>query len=145
MIKKISAAAALAVCTAALTAAAASAQSPIGRAANGVIGAGEDIINGVSDAGEDIANGITGRTDGQNNANTGSGTASTPETTTSTPSTGTSGTAGTTSSDANSGLEPGSDINGNQSPSTGVSFGLTAAAAVLGALGVVVTANRRGE
>ena len=51
MIKKISAAAACAACFAALTATASAATNPIGRAANGAINAGEDLINGVANAG----------------------------------------------------------------------------------------------
>ena len=91
-------------------------------------------------------NGVTGgRTNGDNNTN------STTDGTNGSTS-GTNGVNNPTVSDVpdvsdtdNSGLGTTSDVNTNQSPSTGVSFGLTAAAAVLGALGVVVTANRRGE
>ena len=61
MIKNISTAAACAACFAALTATAGAAtNNPIGRAADGALNAGEDLINGVANAGEDIVNGITG-------------------------------------------------------------------------------------
>lgn len=144
MIKNISTAVACAACFAALTATATAAtNNPIGRAANGALNAGEDLINGVANAGEDIANGITGgRTNGTDNNTNGTNNGNT------------NGTNNPTVSDVpdindtdnvNSGLGTTTDINTNQSPATGVSFGLTAAAAMLGALGVVVTANRRGE
>lgn len=139
MIKKISTAAACAVCFAALTTAASAATNPIGRAANGAIDAGEDLINGVADAGEDIVNGVTGgSTDGANNGTNGTTNGTNDPTVGDVPdvsdTTDYGDVTGTTS-----------DITANQSPATGVSFGLTAAAAMLGALGVVVTANRRGE
>lgn len=139
MIKNISTAIASAACFAALTATASAATNPIGRAADGALNAGEDIINGVANAGDDIVNGITGgRTNGTDNTNgANNGTTSNPAVS-DIPDvsdiTDTSDISGTTS-----------DVNANQSPATGVSFGLTAAAAMLGALGVVVTANRRGE
>lgn len=151
MIKKISAAAACAACFAALTATASAAtNNPVGRAANGAINAGEDLINGVAHAGEDIVNGITGggRTNGTDN-NTNGATNGTNGV-----NNGNTNGSNPTVSDVpdindtdnvNSGLGTTNDIANNQMPATGVSFGLTAAAAVLGALGVVVTANRRGE
>lgn len=137
MIKNISTAIASAACFAALTATAGAATNPVGRAANGALNAGEDIINGVANAGEDIVDGITG--DGTDNTTNGAdnGTTSNPAVSDIpdvSDTTDDSDIAGTTS-----------DVAENQSPATGVSFGLTAAAAMLGALGVVVTANRRGE
>lgn len=155
MIKKISAAAACAACFAALTATASAAtNNPVGRAANGAINAGEDLINGVAYAGEDIVNGITGggRTNGTDN-NTNGATNGTTNGTNGVNNGNTNGSNPTVSDvpdindtdNVNSGLGTTNDIANNQMPATGVSFGLTAAAAVLGALGVVVTANRRGE
>ncbi|MGN0669110.1 MAG: hypothetical protein ACI4JZ_01050 [Oscillospiraceae bacterium] len=149
MIKKISAAAACAACFAALTATASAAtNNPVGRAANGAINAGEDLINGVAHAGEDIVNGVTG---GRTNDNTTNGTTNGTNGTTNGVNNGTNNPTVSDIPDindtdnANSGLGTTNDIANNQMPATGVSFGLTAAAAVLGALGVVVTANRRGE
>ena len=155
MLKNISTAAACPACFAALTATAGAAtNNPIGRAADGALNAGEDLINGVANAGEDIVNGITGgRTNGTDNGTT-NGTNGTNNTNNGTTTDTTTDTNDTSVSDVpdindtddlNSGLGTTSDVNTNQSPATGVSFGLTAAAAMLGALGVVVTANRRGE
>ena len=140
MIKKISTAAAFAACFAALTIPASAATNAVGRAANGAINAGEDLINGVANAGEDIVNGITGGRTNDNNTNGTNGATNGANNPT------VSDISDVTDTDnVNSGLGTTSDQPINQAPATGVSFGLTAAAAVLGALGVVVTANRRGE
>lgn len=149
MIKKISTAVACAACFAALTVTASAATNPVGRAANGAINAGEDLINGVADAGEDIVNGVTGgRTNGTDNntngttngANNGNTNNTNNPTVSEVPD-----VTDTDDSDLNSGLVTASDVTTNQTPATGISFGLTASAAMLGALGVVLTANRRGE
>ncbi len=149
MIKKLSLAAAIA-CFAALSPAA-YAQGiggAIGDATNGVINAGEDIVDGTMDAGRDIVNGLTGdddtNSDTDNDTDNDSGSVS--DDTSSTPDSSSSDSA----SDDNSSDDLVSDSdniqNGAGNPITGISMGYVASAAVLSAMGVVVTAIRkRGE
>lgn len=145
MIKKLSLAAAIA-CFAALSPAA-YAQGiggAIGDATNGVINAGEDIVDGTMDAGRDIVNGLTG--DDDTNSDTDNDSGSVSDDTSSTPGNSSSDSA----SDDNSSDDLVSDSdniqNGAGNPITGISMGYVASAAVLSAMGVVVTAIRkRGE
>lgn len=161
MFKKISVAAALACCAA--LSPAAYADGPIGGAIDGVARAGEDIADGAMDAGRDILNGFTARdTDGAGtgdavpgdpaNGTTGGTTGGTANGTTGgTTSDTTSGTTSGTTSDTTSGTSGDLASGSNSStaaagnPNTGVSMGYVASAAVLAAMGVVVTAVKRRD
>ncbi|MDE7229171.1 MAG: hypothetical protein K2N56_01710 [Oscillospiraceae bacterium] len=165
MFKKISVAAALACCAA--LSHAAYADGPIGGAIDGVARAGEDIADGAMDAGRDILNGFTARdtdgagtgdavpgdpangttggtTGGTANGTTGGTTSDTTSGTTNGTTSGTTnGTSGTTSGELASGSNSSTAAAGN--PNTGVSMGYVASAAVLAAMGVVVTAVKRRD
>ena len=135
----------------------------IGDAAHGVANAGEDIIDGAENATRDILNGYTaddtnpgvgmggsGRTTDNNTGDTSNGTG-----TTNGNSGTTGGTTNGTTSDNTSGITSDSDNNiasgstsseaAGSNPNTGVSMGYVASAAVLAAMGVVVTAVRRRD
>lgn len=153
MKKNISAALLTLACFSALSAAA-FADGPVGRAMNGIGRAGEDIADGVGDAvsgaGDavsDVVGGVTGDD---------SDTASDPLTSdepvgdnSDVVSDDLSDAASSDVSDISSDPEPSNsgivggitDVN----PPAGVSYGLTAGAAVLAALGVVVAASARKD
>lgn len=157
MKKNISAALLTAACFSALSAAA-FADGPIGGAINGIGRAGEDIADGAGDAVSDIADGVTG--DDSDTADSdndtldpgGSDSDTTPDDssvvvpddssdTVSDDSIDTSDTSSDSES-SESGIVGGiTDVN----PPAGVSYGLTAGAAVLAALGVVVAASARKD
>lgn len=128
MLKNITASAVTALCILAVSASA-GAQGIV----NGVVGAGEDIVNGVANAGRDIADGIRGGT--ADDSGMGSEDVE--------PGTNESGSVDSENPDSedNSGDVLGETDRPN--PGTGVSFGYIAGAAVLGALGVAVTINKR--
>lgn len=174
MLKKISAAAAIAVCAAFPTAAYA---SGLTAAADGVINAGERIADSAFDAGRDILNGFTGDDTAADGTDVGDGTDDDPGDTTpddnTDPNPGdntnpddntepddntTSGdntdtdadtdnntTSGDNSDDNSGGLVTDENDNEANSPNTGVTLGYTAAAAVLAAMGVMATAIRRRD
>ena len=155
MFKKISLAAALLCCAAISPAAYADGfPSAIGNAVNGAVNAGEDIMNGAENATRDILNGFTaddtnpgagiggsGRT---TNYNTGGTSDSTSGNTTSGSTSGnTSDSTSDSSDDISSGSNSSNAAGGN--PDTGISMGYVASAAVLAAMGVVVTAVKRRD
>ncbi|MCH5188879.1 MAG: hypothetical protein J1F63_10795 [Oscillospiraceae bacterium] len=153
MFKKITLAAALLCCAAISPAAYADVGSAIGGAANGIANAGEDIVNGAENATRDILNGFTAddtnpgigiggssRTTGSGNAGDSSnGTANGSGTTTYTTGSDTSGSSDSISSGTNTSTAAGAN------PNTGISMGYVASAAVLAAMGVVVTAVKRRD
>lgn len=158
MKKNISAALLTAACFSALSAAA-FADGPIGRAINGIGRAGEDIADGAGDAVSDITDGVTG--DGSDT--TDSGTVSDEpagdnsdmisDDTSDEVSSDVSDVSSDVSSDISSDIssDPESSESGivggitDVNPPAGVSYGLTAGAAVLAALGVVVAAAARKD
>lgn len=154
MKKNISAALLTAACFSALSAAA-FADGPIGRAINGIGRAGEDIADGAGDAVSDITDGVTG--DGSDT--TDSGTVSdepagdNSDTVSDDTSDEVSSDVSDVSSDVSSDIsfDPESSESGivggitDVNPPAGVSYGLTAGAAVLAALGVVVAAAARKD
>lgn len=153
MKKNISAALLTLACFSALSAAA-FADGPIGRTINGIGRAGEDIADGVGDAIDgagdavsDVVDGVTG----DNNDNTDNSVADPGDT---------DDPVGADSSDVS--VDTSSDITSDEvssedsangtvgginaaNPPMGVSYGLTAGAAVLAALGVVVSAARKDK
>lgn len=157
MFKKISVAAAL-LCCAAISPAA-YADGPVGGAINGVARAGEDIADGAMDAGRDILEGFTGddtnpgaglgSTDNNgtttDNANGDINNGTTGDTSNTTTGNGTTSdtTSGNTSEELASGSNSSTAAAGN--PNTGISMGYVASAAVLAAMGVVVTAVKRRD
>ncbi len=134
MFKKLSVAAALAGLAALSPAAYASA---IGGAVEGVVDAGRDVADGVLDAGEDIVDGVTG---GNNNTTSGSTGGTTSGTTS-----GDSSSSGDAASSEETASGSNSTENAAGNPGTGISLGYVASAAVLAAMGVVVTAVRRKD
>ena len=160
MFKKITFAAALLCCAAISPAAYADGVgSAIGGAANGIVNAGEDIVDGAENATRDILNGFTA-----DDTNPGIGYGSSARTTddgAGTASGGTSdnnttgGTTGGTTGDTTSGptSDPSDSIGSGSTsseaaagnPNTGISLGYVASAAVLAAMGVVVTAVKRRD
>lgn len=126
MLKNITAATVTALCLAAVSLSA-GAQGVV----NGAIGAGEDIVNGVANAGRDIVNGVRGG----NADDSGMGSDDVE------PGTDNNGSADSENPDSEMSGSLGGAVRPN--PDTGVSFGYIAGAAVLGALGVAVTANKR--
>ncbi len=135
--------------------AAAVADGPVGRAVNGAVRAGEDIVDGAGDAVGDVADGITDGVDDITGVDddttldpgdtgdditldpgdTGDDNVTSPD---SEPSSVPS--VNESSSSVNSGAVGGVNVN---NPGTGVSYGLTAAAAVLAAAGIAVSAARK--
>lgn len=150
MKKNISAALLTAACFSALSAAA-FADGPIGRAINGIGRAGEDIADGAGDAVSDITDGVTG--DGSDTTDSdivsdepaGDNSDMISDDTSDEVSSDVSDVSSDISSDpesSESGIVGGiTDVN----PPAGVSYGLTAGAAVLAALGVVVAAAARKD
>ena len=147
MLKNIAASALVALCILAVSASA-GAQGVI----DGITGAAEDIIDGAADAGRDIADGLSAGTDDPNNSSdvtssdpdnsdpdTSDPDASDPDI--SDPDTSDSDSSDSEPEDTSSDTVI-SGANGSN-PDTGISFGYVAGAAVLGALGVAVTVNKR--
>lgn len=154
MKKNISAALLTAACFSALSAAA-FADGPIGRAINGIGRAGEDIADGAGDAVSDITDGVTG--DGSDTTDSGTVSDEPAGDNSDTVSDDTSGEVSSNVSDVSSDVssdissDPESSESGivggitDVNPPAGVSYGLTAGAAVLAALGVVVAAAARKD
>lgn len=154
MKKNISAALLTAACFSALSAAA-FADGPIGRAINGIGRAGEDIADGAGDAVSDITDGVTG--DGSDTTDSGTVSDEPAGDNSDTVSDDTSGEVSSDVSDVSSDVssdissDPESSESGivggitDVNPPAGVSYGLTAGAAVLAALGVVVAAAARKD
>lgn len=154
MKKNISAALLTAACFSALSAAA-FADGPIGRAINGIGRAGEDIADGAGDAVSDITDGVTG--DGSDTTDSdvvsdepaGDNSDTISDDTSDEVSSDVSDVSSDVSSDISS--DPESSESGivggitDVNPPAGVSYGLTAGAAVLAALGVVVAAAARKD
>lgn len=154
MKKNISAALLTAACFSALSAAA-FADGPIGRAINGIGRAGEDIADGAGDAVSDITDGVTG--DGSDTTDSdivsdepaGDNSDMISDDTSDEVSSDVSDVSSDVSSDISS--DPESSESGivggitDVNPPAGVSYGLTAGAAVLAALGVVVAAAARKD
>ena len=152
MLKNIAASALVALCILAVSASA-GAQGVI----DGITGAAEDIIDGAADAGRDIADGLSAGTDDPNNSS--DVTSSDPDNSdpdTSDPDTSDPDASDPDISDPDTSDSDSSDsepedtssdtvISGanGSNPDTGISFGYVAGAAVLGALGVAVTVNKR--
>ena len=128
MLKNITASAVTALCIAALSASA-GAQG----IANGVANAGEDIVNGVANAGRDIVSGVRGGT--ADDSGMGSEDVE--------PGTNASGSGDSEDPDSEGTSDTVLGETDKPNPGTGVSFGYIAGAAVLGALGVAVTVNKR--
>lgn len=130
MLKNIAASLTAALCILAVSATA-GAQGMI----DGIADAGKDVVNGIANAGRDIADGVTG----------GGGTADDSGMGSEDVEPGTS--SDVNSSDAEDPENTSSDTvlgeTDRPNPDTGVSFGYIASAAVLGALGVAVTVNKR--
>ena len=163
MLKKISLAAALLCCAAISPAVYADGiGSAIGDAASGIANAGTDIIDGAENAERDILNGFTA----DDTTPAGPGSDSVGRTTDSKSSgssgnnmngnsSGAAGTAGRSSGgtseksavDSSEKLSSGiiSSTVAGSNPDTGISMGYVASAAVLAAMGVVVTAIRRRD
>ena len=119
---------------------AAFADGPIGGAVNGVVRAGEDIVNGAGDAVSDVVGGVTSGVDditGDNDNTVVPGDTDRPAVSDSV----TSDVSRETVSD-HSGVVGGISVN---NPTTGVTYGLTAGAAVLAAVGIAVTAVRKDK
>lgn len=154
MKKNISAALLTAACFSALSAAA-FADGPIGNAINGIGRAGEDIADGAGDAVSDITDGVTGGDSGaasdpvNSDDPVGSDSGAVSGDMSDDVSSDASDISSDVSSDASS--EPTSSESGvvggitDVNPPAGVSYGLTAGAAVLAALGVVVAAAARKD
>lgn len=148
MLKNITASALTALCILAVSASA-GAQGVV----DGVAGAAEDIVNGVGDAGRDIADGLMGTDAGDpgltsddsdvnsSNADNGSKDGSDPLDDPTESENSDDSDDPDDSDDASSDTVIGG-ANGDN-PNTGISFGYIAGAAVLGALGVAVTVNKR--
>lgn len=152
MKKNISVALLTLACFSALSAAA-FADGPIGRTINGIGRAGEDIADGVGDAIDgagdavsDVVDGVTGDNNNTDDSVVDPGATDDP--------------VGADSSDVS--VDTSSDITSDEvsseesasgtvgginaaNPPMGVSYGLTAGAAVLAALGVVVSAARKDK
>lgn len=156
MFKKISLAAALLCCAAISPAAYAEGiGAAIGDAASGVANAGEDIVQGAENAGRDILNGFTaddtngvgpgssGGTTVNNGGDKSDSIANYNGTTNGTAIDATSDIANSTSDSLSSGTN--SSTAGGGNPNTGISMGYVASAAVLAAMGVVVTAVKRRD
>ncbi len=152
MKKNISAALLTLACFSALSAAA-FADGPIGRTINGIGRAGEDIADGVGDAIDgagdavsDVVDGVTGDNDNTDDSVADPGARDDPVGADS--SDVSDDTSSDITSDEVSSEESASgtvgDINA-ANPPMGVSYGLTAGAAVLAALGVVVSAARKDK
>lgn len=152
MKKNISVALLTLACFSALSAAA-FADGPIGRTINGIGRAGEDIADGVGDAIDgagdavsDVVDGVTG--DGDNTDDSAADPGATDEPVGSDSSDVSDDTSSDITSDEESSEDPASGTVGGISaanPPMGVSYGLTAGAAVLAALGVVVSAARKDK
>ncbi|MCH5204743.1 MAG: hypothetical protein J1F03_08330 [Oscillospiraceae bacterium] len=147
MLKNIAASALVALCILAVSASA-GAQGVI----DGITGAAEDIIDGAADAGRDIADGLSAGTDDPNNSS--DVTSSDPDTSdpdTSDPDASDPDISDPDTSDSDSSDSEPEDTSSDtvisgangSNPDTGISFGYVAGAAVLGALGVAVTVNKR--
>ena len=156
MFKKISLAAALLCCAAISPAAYAQGiGAAIGDAASGIANAGEDIVDGAENVGRDILNGFTADdstgvgpgSSGGNIVNNGGdksdNIANYNGTTGSAVRNTTSDSANSTSDSLSSGSNSSTAAGGN--PNTGISMGYVASAAVLAAMGVVVTAVKRRD
>ena len=123
------------------------ADGPVGRTVNGVVRAGEDIVDGAGDAVSDVVGGVTSGVDeitGDNDSTLAPGDTDTPadndSTINSEISTPTSESGAVSIN--NSGALGGISVN---NPTTGVTYGLTAGAAVLAAIGIAVTAVRKDK
>lgn len=147
MLKNIAASALVALCILAVSASA-GAQGVI----DGITGAAEDIIDGAADAGRDIADGLSAGTDDPNNSS--DVTSSDPDSSdpdTSDPDASDPDISDPDTSDSDSSDSEPEDTSSDtvisgangSNPDTGISFGYVAGAAVLGALGVAVTVNKR--
>lgn len=172
MKKNISAALLSIVCFSAVSAAA-FADGPVAGAINGIGRAGEDIVDGAGDAINGIVNGVAGAagevedgltpggsdepTDGDGDEDpTGGDEGDTPagnEGDTPAGDENSAGINGNEAGDSESGDDSSDDSEGNGSmiggnaanPGTGVTYGLSAAAAVLAAVGVVAASARKSK
>ena len=145
MLKNITASALTALCVLAVSASA-GAQGVV----DGVVGAAEDIADGVGEAGRDIADGIMGTDAGDPSLTDGSSSSDAVESTDPSDSSDVIDSTDTSSSEdlTDSDLDDNSSgtiggAAGGDNPDTGISFGYIAGAAILGALGVAVTLNKR--
>lgn len=171
MKKNISAALITLACFSAISAAA-FADGPVGRAMDGIGRAGRDIADGAGDAVDDVIDGVTGDDDTGDDItgddNTGDDTTgdditgddTTGDDTTGDDTTGDPADTPAGDDDGDSASDPVSSeespaasiedsgavggINANN-PGTGVTYGLTAAAAVLAAVGVAVASARKDK
>lgn len=158
MKKNISAALLSLACFSAASAAA-FADGPVGRAINGVGRAGEDIVDGAGDAVSDVVDGVTG--DGADDDTASDDTALDPggsdepaddpsapadsDSVSSEPVSSEPVSSDTSADSPAASIENSGAVGGinTSNPGTGVTYGLTAGAAVLAAVGVVAASARK--